>query len=137
MKKNPEEALRWLETAKDDLDAAQIMLQNNKFSHACFHSQQSAEKVIKAVHFFCNSDPWGHSIVKLISELEELAPSQFALLSKFNNRARLLDRFYIPTRYPDGLPDITPREAFGLEEAESAIEAASLFLEIGKNIIQE
>ena len=38
-------------------------------------------------------------------------------------------RFYIPTRYPNGLPDITPEAAFFAEDAESAIRKAERLLE--------
>jgi hypothetical protein len=30
----------------------------------------------------------------------------------------ILDRFYIPTRYPNGLPELTPGEAYLDEEPE-------------------
>jgi HEPN domain-containing protein len=33
----------------------------------------------------------------------------------------VLDRFYIPTRYPNGLPDITPDVAFTNEDADTCI----------------
>ena len=32
--------------------------------------------------------------------------------------------FYIATRYPNGLPEITPREAFFKEDAEACLESA-------------
>ena len=33
----------------------------------------------------------------------------------------MLDRHYIPTRYPDALPEGSPYEAFGPEDADDAI----------------
>ncbi len=47
--RNKHEAERWLNTAKEDIEAASILFNNKKFSHACFLSQQAAEKAIKAV----------------------------------------------------------------------------------------
>jgi HEPN domain-containing protein len=41
--------------------------------------------------------------------------------------AAKLDRFHIPTRYPNGLPDITPDQAYFKEDAESAIAIAEAF----------
>ena len=38
------EADRWWRTAQDDIEAAQSLHEAKKFSHACFLSQQSAEK---------------------------------------------------------------------------------------------
>lgn len=33
------EAHRWLKTALDDFNTAQILSENRKFAHACFHAQ--------------------------------------------------------------------------------------------------
>ena len=119
------EATRWLNTALEDLDAAKIMRDNKKFAHACFLYQQASEKGLKSVHFFLDADPWGHSIVNLISELKEINPKVFEAFETSISSARILDRFYIPTRYPDGLPDIIPSEAFGKEDADTAIGIAT------------
>ena len=99
------EAERWLITAKDDLDTATILRKNNKFAHACFHAQQAAEKAVKAVWYLVDSDPWGHSIKKLIDDLEQVDINKYNILKKLERAGRLLDRFYIPTRYPNGLKE--------------------------------
>ena len=39
-----------------------------------------------------------------------------------------IDRFYIPTRYPNGLPDITPDIAYIEEDAEACIDYAGAVL---------
>lgn len=70
LEKNRQEAERWLKTAEGDLEAAVILLENNKYAHSCFHSQQAGEKAMKAVWYFLDADPWGHSIKKLIQGLE-------------------------------------------------------------------
>ena len=110
--KNRREAERWLKTAKGDLETAVVLFKNKKFAHSCFHSHQAAEKAIKAVWYFLEADPWGHSIKKLIQDMENV---DLRTKKKFENLTRssvLLDRYYIPTRYPNGLPDLTPEEAF-------------------------
>ena len=38
-------------------------------------------------------------------------------------------QFYIPTRYPNGLPDLTPGQVYGAQDSVQAIEKASFFLE--------
>lgn len=45
-------------------------------------------------------------------------------LARFRQDCRVLDRHYIPTRYPDSLPEGTPHEAFGAEDADDAIRRA-------------
>jgi len=117
--KQAHEARRWLETAEEDLEAARILLREGKYSHACFLAQQSGEKAVKALWYFLGEDPWGHSIHKLILDLPEgIAQKEMA---KIQDDAAALDRFYIPTRYPNGLPDLTPGRYYFQKDAEFAI----------------
>lgn len=44
-------------------------------------------------------------------------------------KARLLDKLYAPTRYPDALGDEVPADVFGPEDSESALQAASELLD--------
>ena len=44
------EAQRWLETAADDLRAAQTLAAAEFYAHACFAAQQCAEKAAKALN---------------------------------------------------------------------------------------
>ena len=137
LEKNRQEAERWLITAEGDLETASILLENNKFAHSCFHSQQAGEKAIKAVWYLLDADPWGHSIQKLIQDLKHVdlnTMEQFDLVKKC---AVLLDRYYIPTRYPNGLPDLTPEEAYLEEDAQACIENAKKVLEAARNRINK
>jgi len=72
IEKNLYEALRWLRTGEDDLDAAIVLRENKKFPHACFHAQQAGEKALKAVWHYADADPWGHSTRKLIEDLQNV-----------------------------------------------------------------
>ncbi len=129
------EADRWLTTAKDDLDSAAILSRSSKFAHACFHAQQAAEKAVKAVWYLVDSDPWGHSIKKLIDDLEQVDINKYKILIKLERSGRLLDRFYIPTRYPNGLPDITPDAAYTDEDADTCIGYAAAILDVVSEIL--
>ena len=51
--------------------------------------------------------------------------------------AALLDRFYIPTRYPNGLPDLTPDEIFWEEDAEACIENAGKIIAKASTLIEK
>jgi HEPN domain-containing protein len=123
------EAERWLDTAKDDLDSAKILMNSGKFAHACFHAQQAAEKAVKAIWYHEDIDPWGHSIQRLIEDLQSENETIFNSIKEFIDPGRILDRFYIPTRYPNGLPDITPSMAFTRSDAESCIAHAKHILD--------
>jgi HEPN domain-containing protein len=119
--KNRVEAVRWLETARGDLATARVLLSNQRYAHSCFHAQQAAEKAMKSLWYSLDRDPWGHSVRKLIDDLEELHADLHARLQDIVPMAAELDRLYIPTRYPNGLPDILPDQAYFEGDAERAI----------------
>ena len=46
-------------------------------------------------------------------------------LEQWLDQAALLDQYYIPTRYPNGLPDLTPGQVYRPEDARRGLEAAT------------
>ena len=130
------EALRWLNTAKEDMEAAEILKDAKKYAHACFLLQQAAEKAIKALYYKNEENPWGHSCKKLIEDLQSVNLDTYKALKPFEEKGGILDRFYIPTRYPNGLPDITPTEAYTREDVEMGEEIAKGILEAAEKIIR-
>jgi HEPN domain-containing protein len=133
--KNMYEALRWLRTGEDDLDAAIVLRKNAKFPHACFHAQKAGEKVLKAVWYYADADPWGHSIRKLIEDLQNVDLNLYDPLKGLLRAGTILDRFYIPTRYPNGLPELTPGEAYQGEDADLCIQHATEMLTAVKSLL--
>ena len=123
-----EEARRWYDTAVDDLQTAQILCDCGKYAQCCFHCQQAAEKAMKAVYYTADADPWGHSVLKLVQMLGEsgIADKSFANLT---DGARRLDQYYVPTRYPNGLPGTIPSQAYGENDAKLALDAAMAILD--------
>ncbi|MBI3742483.1 MAG: HEPN domain-containing protein [Chloroflexi bacterium] len=75
LQKSRHEAERWLLTAEEDLNAAEILAQAGAYAQACFYTQQSGEKAIKALWCLIDADPWGHSVQKLIAEFPEKTSS--------------------------------------------------------------
>jgi HEPN domain-containing protein len=120
------EAGRWCRQAEDDLDAAEALRIAGKYAQACFYAQQSAEKAMKSVWIQLDLDPWGHSVARLVRELPDAARSSFIPLL---DNALALDKLFIPTRYPDALPELTPSEAYTRREAEDAIRLTQSFLD--------
>jgi HEPN domain-containing protein len=125
--KSRHESERWWFTAKDDLEAAKILHKAGKYSHVCFLSQQSAEKAVKALWFSIDSDPWGHSIQKLVMDFPR--KNMFQSIDNWLANAAYLDKYYIPAQYPNGLPDLTPSQIYFLPDSEQAIKKAEFFLE--------
>ena len=132
--KSQYEAKRWWLTAQEDLDVARSLHEGGKFSHACFLAQQSAEKAMRALWLWIDRDPWGHSIQKLVMQF----PQQDILqdIDVWVESAAHLDKFYIPTRYPNGLPDLTPGQVYMSQDSSQAIEKAAFFLEETRKIIE-
>lgn len=62
----------------------------------------------------------GHSALELLDRCAAFN-GEFA---RFRQDCRVLDRHYIPTRYPDALPEGSPHEAFGSDDADDAIRRA-------------
>jgi HEPN domain-containing protein len=132
--KNRYEAERWLTTAEEDLRAAHSLNDSKNFSHACFMAQQSAEKALKALWFNNDTEPWGHSIQKLVREFPRA--DLLLDLESWVKNAVFLDKLYIPTRYPNGLPDLTPGQSYTVEDAQQAIEKAIFFLTETRKLIK-
>jgi len=47
-----------------------------------------------------------------------------------------LDKYYIPTRYPNGLPDLTPAQVFTVEDAKDCKDRAYKILKAVERVIQ-
>jgi HEPN domain-containing protein len=127
--KNRYLARRWLQTAEEDLAAARTLHDHEMYAASCFHSQQAGKKSIKAIWFFEDEDPWGQSVKKLD---EFPKKDDFPDLAEVNNFAALLDKYYIPTRYPNGLPDLTPGQVYNQSDAALGLVAAFSFIELCK-----
>lgn len=122
MKRSSEEdSERWLQQALHDLDDAKFVLGGGRYNLACFLAQQAAEKFIKAFLYGKGApDIRGHSVRDLCMEAAKLGTH----LSDLCKRWRVLDKYYIPTRYPNGLPGGIPSEAFDENDGLRAISIA-------------
>lgn len=128
------EAEKWLRQAEGDLKAAGDSLKDENFDWACFQSQQAAEKVLKAYLYNLGyTTIHSHSVRVLLGQsIQKGAP-----LSPFDEIARFLDNFYIPTRYPNGLDeDLAPVEYYDRKDAQKCVESATSILTAAKKFIK-
>ena len=127
MGKNEAEFARWFEQARDDLDAARGSRNAGHHEWACFQAQQAAEKALKAFLLLQGKRRFlAHSVQELLREAQEL-DATFQTISK----ARRLDEYYIPNRYPNGLPGTTrPHEFYDEEEALECLQLAESVLTV-------
>ena len=132
MKDSHAEATRWLRQAENDLEFADLAVREGFHAQACFTAQQAAEKAVKAIAYHLGERAvLGHSLVELIARLEGRVPE----LHSFRELAGVLDQYYVPTRYPNGLPGGVPFEAYGREQAAVAVGGARRFLEAARSRI--
>ena len=128
------EARRWLAQAEADLSTAILLRDAGVHYAACFHSQQAAEKALKAVLFARGARRvFGHSVGELAKEVVAVVPA----LSGLDVLLRALDQYYVATRYPNGLPGGVPAEVFGPEDSARAVRLASSAIPAAKGVCAE
>lgn len=116
----PTRAQDWFRQAQRDLEQAEDSQRAGRHEWACFAAHQAAEKAVKALHLSLAQEAWGHVVARLLRELPGSVPVPPDLVEK----ARVLDSFYIPTRYPNGHPEGAPFEHYGPLQSEEAIRYA-------------
>jgi HEPN domain-containing protein len=115
-----EEARRWLLQARDEFADAEDLRKRDRFYLALFHFQQASEKALKAYLYLKleEADVFRtHSVAELV-EAASKVDKDFTQVE----RSKSLDAYYIPTRYPNGLPGGVPSRFYDdpleAEEAE-------------------
>ena len=112
----------WISQAERDLAQAESSKAEGRHEWACFAAQQSAEKAVKGLHLFLRQEAWGHVIARLLMDLP------MAVSEDLIEKAKVLDNFYIPTRYANGHPDGAPFEHYGSLQSGEAIRHAGEIL---------
>lgn len=113
-------SMDWLKQAKRDLDKAKLDVEHAFFEWACFSAQQSAEKAVKALYLSLNKHVLGHSVLQMLKGLSV----SHAISEDLFHAARVLDRYYIESRYPSGFPQGSPADYFDAKIAREACDAA-------------
>jgi len=112
----------WFAQAERDLEQARSSQGEGRHEWACFAAQQSAEKAVKALHLARGQEAWGHVVARLLAELPETT-------GDLQEKAKVLDNFYVPARYANGHPEGAPFEHYGPLQSNSAIAYATEILE--------
>jgi len=124
--RNEHEARRWMDQALEDLASARVLLEGGRFYLVCFVAHQVAEKAIKAYLYGAGEEAViGHGIEQLSKRAAGYDPE----FNRLREQASILDTYYIPTRYPNGLPDGIPATAYNRDAAEGALRLAQAVTE--------
>lgn len=115
----------WFNQALRDLEQAEASRKDGRHEWACFAAQQAAEKAVKALHLHFKQEAWEHVVAQLLKEL----PGSANIPQELIEKGRVLDNFYIPTRYANGHPSGAPYEHYGPLQSGEAVQYASEIIE--------
>jgi HEPN domain-containing protein len=121
----------WLRQAERDLEQADESREAGRHEWGCFAAHQAAEKAVKAAHLHAGQDARGRVVAQLLCEL----PPEFGASEGLVDRARVLDNFYIPTRYADAHPAGAPFEHYGPLQSEEALRHARAVLDFVRHAL--
>lgn len=128
----PDRSKDWLAQAERDLNHAVHACEDEDFEWSCFSAQQAAEKAVKAVFLRLHGEGWGHSVYALLKALADKVKVPLNLLES----AKVLDKHYIPTRYPNGFERGIPADYYTKKEAQEAIENAREIIEFCQGLLR-
>jgi HEPN domain-containing protein len=112
----------WLRQAEEELAWAKDAFAVKRWASVCFTAQQVAEKCLKAIAI-----ARGAAQVKSHS-IREIAIA-LGIDGDLDEKARILDQYYITTRYPDAFATGAPFEYFIERQAREALEFALAFVD--------
>jgi HEPN domain-containing protein len=121
----------WFVQAERNLDQARASQGEDRHEWACFASQQAAELAAKALHLAHRQEAWGHVVARLLHELPLEVPEDLV------EKAKVLDNFYVPTRYPNGHVEGAPFQHYGRLQSEEAIRYAGEIIEFVRHRLAE
>ena len=129
MKDARKEALRWLTQAENDFQYAKIGFREGFYAQVCFQAQQVCEKALKSIHYghLGKRIVYGHSLVELSKELDFEIESIDDLA--------ILDQYYIPTKYPNGLTGSVPYEVYTEKQTDHALEVCEDIIERARSLL--
>lgn len=124
----PNRALDWFRQGLRDLEQSEDSRKSERHEWACFAAHQAAEKAVKAIHLHLGQEAWGYVVSQLLADL----PDAIDVPELMVDKARVLDAFYIPARYPNGHPSGAPFEHYGKLQSDEAIRYAREILEFAR-----
>jgi len=116
-----EKASVWFRQAQGEYKWAQDAFDSGNWALVCYLSQQTSEKALKALAFSQGvQQVRSHSAYEIAQSLK--------INGELAEAARILDQYYMTTRYPDALPGGAPCDMFVRSQAEDALRLANLFI---------
>jgi HEPN domain-containing protein len=114
----------WFKKAREDeLSIEAILKESGHPNTACFLAQQMSEKYLKGLLVSADKNfPKMHDLIELETLLLEVFPD----IKEMHENLKLLNRFYIETRYPGDFPEFSWQEANGAYSAAKKVKEFAL-----------
>jgi len=128
-----ERALDLIRDAEDFIGAAKDLFKTGRWAKVCFNCQQCIELALKAALNSLGLERKGHDLSDLLEELLIYRRD----LGAFKEVVKILDQYYIPTRYANAFYSGSAMEHYTRQQAEEALRSTEeLFGEL-KRIVSE
>jgi HEPN domain-containing protein len=114
-----DEYSRWMKTSIKTLESAKGDINRGDYNWACFKAHQAAEFAVKALLYGLGLSAYGHSVSGLLMKM----PNELEV-QKVLQEAKTLDKYYIPTRYPNAWSEGAPEDYYTRGDGEKAIDYA-------------
>ena len=128
-----ERAADFLEDAEDSLGAARDLFGTGRWAKVCFHCHQAAELGLKAALNALGLERRGHDLSYLLEELAGYVRE----FDELRDVAKVLDQYYIPTRYANAFYRGSAMRHYTREQAERALEYAEEILRRVRQIVAQ
>jgi len=127
-----EEFDRWIKSAIKTLESAQHDYVNEDYNWACFKLHQAVEKALKALLWGVGIPRTGHSLPKLLGYINEVG--KINVPNNIKEACIILNKFYIPTRYPNAWSEGIPEEYYSKSETENAVKLTKKVINWVENV---
>ncbi len=121
----------WLRQAQAEWAAAQDLYRGGHWAWCCFTCQQAAEKALKALCEYFRQPRFGHNLNTLLLCVGE----HVEVPESVKKACARLNRFYIPTRYPNAFDHGAPVDQFFEDDAREALSLAQEVLDFAQRIL--
>jgi HEPN domain-containing protein len=135
MKDPNKDAQRWFRQSEDDYRFVKwLKKEGDFFDKGCFMAQQAGEKALKSCLYATGKKRViGHSLYEMAEELSK----QDNRFENIISESKRMDRYYIPTRYPNGIPGGSPFQIYEKEDLNNAVEDLKGIVDICRQFLKD
>ena len=119
--------------AEDFWGAANDLFSTGRWSKVCFNCQQAVEIALKATLNYLGLERRGHSLNSLLDEVCNYLKE----FEQFKDAVKILDQYYIPTRYANAFYSGPAMKHYTEGQAEEAIKYVEDILKLVRQIVAE